>query len=298
MNAFHEDAGGGEKEPRRHAPEPAPEKPPRPSVPQTLAGMLTAITVTYLMSFLGVAGTVIGVGLVSVLTVLGNFMYSSAIFSAKEKVKKVQPMKQGRPKAKTRSQRSESLDENVTEFGYSAAAQTGPGADTSEPFGSEFLGSDSREQETVDAGRDEQTLATAESEAESSPGRLRQAWKVTMERYGPKRIFGSIALVFVLLAGTVTVIELSAGQPLSGIVRNEDSSGTSFFGGSRGTSGPGDEGEDTEIEEDDTGELPPPEQEDIQEEPPAPEAPQEEEAPVEEPQQEQQPAPEEGAPEE
>ncbi|NDK32390.1 hypothetical protein [Nesterenkonia haasae] len=283
MNAFREDVRGGEEEPRRNSPAPSAEKPPRPSVPQTLAGMLTAITVTYLMSFLGVAGTVIGVGLVSVLTVLGNFMYSSAIYSAKEKVKLAPP------KVRRRGQPSEPLDNSVTEFGYSTADRSDAASD-----GPESFSSGAGDSATAEPVREESETAYSESPAQSSPGRLRQAWTAMMERYGPKRIFGSIALVFVLLAGTVTVIELSAGQPLSDIVRNEESSGTSFFGGAGGAGG---EGDDPEIEDDDSGEVPPPEQDDIQEEPPAPEAPPEEEAPAEEPQQEEQPAPEEGAPE-
>jgi hypothetical protein len=289
VSAFHEDARGGEEDLRRPSAEPSDEKPPRPSVPQTLAGMLTAISVTYFMSFLGVAGTVIGVGLVSVLTVVGNFMYSSAIYSAKEKVKRVQP------KARSRAQQPELSGASVRNDGYRSAARIETAADAPESFDSESFGSGAVDPETSEPGRNGPTTAYPESPAQSSPGRVRQAWTAMLERYGPKRIFGSIALVFVLLAGTVTVIEMSAGQPLSDIVRNEDSSGTTFFGGA---GGPGGEAEEPDVEDDGAGELPPAEQEDIEEEPPVPEAPQQEEqGPAEEPQQEEQPAPEEDAPE-
>jgi hypothetical protein len=243
--------------------------------------MLTAISVTYFMSFLGVAGTVIGVGLVSVLTVLGNFMYSSAIYSAKEKVKRVQP------KARSQAEQPDSSDASVGNDGYPSAARVETAADAPESFGSGAV-----DPMTAEPVREDPASAYPESPAQHSPGRIRQAWTAMMERYGPKKIFGSIALVFVLLAGTVTVIEMSVGQPLSDIVRNEDSSGTTFFGGAGG------EAEDPDVEDDGAGELPPPEQEDIEEEPPVPEAPQQEDqGPAEEPQQEEQPAPEEDAPE-
>lgn len=215
---------------------------------QTLAGALTAITVTYLMSFLGVAGTVIGVGLVSVLTVLGNFMYSSAMHSAKEKVARVQP------KPRSHSERSAPAAPSAV------SERSSPQAHSPAP-------------------------AASAARGEDSSGRWGRIWSATVQRYGRKRIFGPIALVFVLLAGTVTVIELSAGRPLADIVRNEDSSGTTFFGGAADT-------------EEDIGEVPPPEDEGVVEDPAAPEAPPEEApAPVEEPpQQEPQPAPEEEAP--
>lgn len=241
---------------RREAPEPASQKPERPSVLQTLAGALTAITVTYLMSFLGVAGTIIGVGLVSILTVLGNFMYSSAMHRARESVTRVQ--------WKTKRQR------DLESAGYSVT--------TSEPS----------------------AKGDAEGDAKGSlMDRIRQAWRAMLQRYGLGKIIGSVALVFVLLAGTVTVIEYSAGKPLSDIVRNEDSSGTTFLGNPRGGAGEEDEpgGGDGE-------ELPPPEEEGLPEQPEAPpeeapapeqEAP-EDEAPQQQEPQEQQPAPEEEAP--
>lgn len=254
-------------------------------MPQTVAGTLTAISVTYFMSFLGVAGTVIGVGLVSILTVLGNFMYSSAIYSARVKVKRAQPM------AKRRGPRPEVLPARMSREAHTSDARAETEDDTTESFGSG--GGDS---EAAASMRHEPAPDHPESPAHASPGGVREAWKTMMDRYGPKKIFGSIALVFVLLAGTVTVIELSVGQPLSDIVRNEDSSGTTFFGGA---GSPGGEAEEPAVEDDGPGDLPPAEQELIEEDAPVPEAPQEEDpAPVEEPQQEEQPAPQEEAPEE
>lgn len=263
-------AGEGRHDSTPEITEPDPEKPPRPSVLQTAAGALTAITVTYLSSFLGVSGTVIGVALVSVLTVLGNYVYSSVMHDATQKIKRVQP----------RSRRSFSHGEEPS---LSAAPQT-------DSSGSQL---DAPDAET----------APTDEQQDSTSGRFRLAWSRMVARYGPKRIIGSVALVFVLLAGTVTVIELASGQTLSDIVRNEDGSGTSFFGGTSGD-------DDADLtEEEDSGELPPPAEEDVvdpdegvddQPEPPQqPEAPDEaDQAPGEEPQDEGAPAPQEEAPEE
>src|SRR5690606_3837514 len=69
----------------------APDKPERPSVLQMTASALTAVSATALLSFVGVWGTVLGMGLLSILTVLGNYMYSSFIHRTAEKVKEVGP---------------------------------------------------------------------------------------------------------------------------------------------------------------------------------------------------------------
>lgn len=227
------------------------EKPERPSALQTLAGALTAITVTYLMSFLGVAGTVIGVGLVSILTVLGNYLYTSAMHSAKEK------LKQTNLETRRRAKHPEAA----------GAAAQGRTADDS-------------------------STATSTESTTDSAGRWRRAWTAMTQRHGWGKILGSIGLVFALLAGTVTVIELSAGKPLSDIVRNEDSSGTTFFGGAGGDTGTEDDVTDQ------TDQLPPPGED--QEVPPEPDQgevpeqlPEEDPGPAEEPQQDEQPAPEE-----
>lgn len=297
VSTAYEGPGHPEERPR-YSSQPASEKPERPSMLQTLAGALTAITVTYLMSFLGVAGTVIGVGLVSVLTVVGNFMYSSAIHSAKEKVKHTQT-KAGQRAARAGSvdvgrsaRQSEEFSAVVTpdESGY-AVKPDGRGSTSNASADTDVMSA-----EPAGPARGEPAPASSDSPEESAPsGRWRRAWNTMIRRYGAGKIIGSVVLVFALLAGTVTVIELSAGQPLSDIVRNEDSGGTTFFGGTGG------EGDGAEIEDDDTGEVPPPEEDGPVDEPPAPEAPQEDDlqdpavpegpqeenqGPVEEPQQE------------
>lgn len=254
-------------------------KPERPSIVQTLAGALTAITVTYLMSFFGVAGTILGVGLVSVLTVLGNYMYSSVMHSAKEKVKQVQPKVKPRGETSHSAQDSfsarrdkdrHSEDLHMAEGRDDVAVQDGP--DSTDGPGS-----------TDGPDEDSQT-----------GGRWSQAWRAMVDRYGKGRIIGSIALVFLLLGGTVTVVELAAGKNMSEIVRGEQGSGTTFFGGSSG----GDGSDEDSDELNDQG-TPAPEDESTvdpgeQQDPTAPgEAPQEDGATQDQPQDQQQEQPQE-----
>ena len=76
-----------QQEPRR----PAAPPPERPSAWRILASALAAMTTTALLSTLGVAGTIIGAALASVVTVLANFVYSASIYHTAEKVTAVVP---------------------------------------------------------------------------------------------------------------------------------------------------------------------------------------------------------------
>lgn len=243
---------------------------------QTIAGALTAITVTYLMSFLGIAGTILGVGLVSVLTVVGNYMYSSAIHSAKQKVVHAQH------KTKHSIGPVRTVDTAVN-----TAADSEETTAVVEP-------------ESVDEKPAADTPHAQDDAA--GEGKLVRAWRAMRERYGTRRIVTSIAVVFVLLAGTVTAVEMAAGKPLTDVVRNQESSGTSFFGGTPQDDDDSGSDEDSATEEE--VELQEQHQESGTEgeEGSTPEdviiedAPEQEPEPVEEPQpQEEEPAPEEGA---
>ncbi len=241
------------------------EKPDRPSMLQMSVSALTAVSATALLSFVGVWGTVFGMGLLSVLTVLGNYMYSSFIHRTAEKVKQARPVVP-RPR------------------------NTYPGAETRvhddgtrvdlEPVTAERA--NLTEAETAESTGDE-------SEGDPPAGRLRTAWRSMVERYGTRRIVLSIVAVFVVLAGTVTVVEMVAGKPLSGIVRNDTGDGTSMFGGSTsGGSGADDSGESNDPDGE-SDQQNPQDGDTSDEEPPA-EEPQQDQSPAEEPQQDEPPA--------
>lgn len=161
-----------------------------------------------LLSFLGVWGTVFGMALMSVLTVLGTYMYSSFIQSTAEKVKHVTVSPPRHYDSAAAAHTAVHDHATLGDLEPADAQGTGPAApDEIDPVGS---------------GR------------EDAPGRLRTAWRAMVERFGRRRIVLSVVAAFVIFAGTVTVIELTAGRPLADIVRNEDGSGTSLFSGRTG----------------------------------------------------------------
>ena len=155
------------------------------------ASALTAVTATALLSFLGLWGTVFGMGLLSVLTVLGNYMYSTSIQRTAEKVKQARPTIQG----SRGPQRATPAEHSSLPPGWYAAESSRP-SDTGESWGE----------------------------------RLRGIWRSTVARYGMRRIVLSFVAVFVVLAGTITVIEWAAGKPMTDIVRNDSGGGTTVFG--------------------------------------------------------------------
>ena len=62
------------------------------SVTQLLATGLAAVTATFAASYLGVAGTVIGAAIASVLTAVGNAVYSTSLRTTRDRVREVVPV--------------------------------------------------------------------------------------------------------------------------------------------------------------------------------------------------------------
>ncbi|TGJ95678.1 hypothetical protein DLJ96_14305, partial [Actinotalea fermentans ATCC 43279 = JCM 9966 = DSM 3133] len=63
------------------------EKPPGLSVTQVVASALAAVSSTVLLSYLGVAGTIIGAGVASVLTIVGNNLYTRSILRTRRQMR-------------------------------------------------------------------------------------------------------------------------------------------------------------------------------------------------------------------
>jgi hypothetical protein len=79
-------------------PDPAPEKPRVSlSATQVFAGALAAVSAAVLASFFGVAGTVIGAALVSVVSTVGSALYSASLNRTSEKLKKAREQLATRP---------------------------------------------------------------------------------------------------------------------------------------------------------------------------------------------------------
>ncbi|MFE7406431.1 hypothetical protein [Isoptericola sp. NPDC057559] len=201
------DPSGPADEPRAEAPK------TRLSLTQIVASALAAVSATVLMSFFGVAGTIIGAGLASVVTVIGNFFYTRSIEKTHEQLKPV--VTQLASKSRRTTETSHGTVVTVADAGGGTTVETpvttGSAADP-------LPGGD-------DGPTDGGDPAGSEEPAEEP----RNAWLRFVEKHGTKKVLAvSAAALFVVVMGVVLVIELAIGKPLSDAVRGQEGSGTSI----------------------------------------------------------------------
>lgn len=178
----------------------------RPSATQLTAGALAAVTTTSLASYLGVAGTIIGAALSSIVTVLGGYIYTTSLRRTADKVSAAAPLVRARALG-TRTTTVTSTRRQGATHGPRPRSETGSPARADEPA----------------------VVATAEAAATpEGEGRWRAAWRAVVERYGYRRLVAMVLGVFVVIIGAVTLVEFAAGKPLSDVVRNEQGSGTTI----------------------------------------------------------------------
>lgn len=179
-------------------PRPAPPA-ERPSTLRIVASALAAMTTTFLLSTLGVAGTIVGAAIASVVTVLANFVYVSSLSRTADRVAATVPIQKARSRFETRQTTVlPPVDDDATS---SRPAQVQPAPDLS---ASQRTGVPHR-----------------------AAGRL-----------GWRRIAGASGVLFLLVLAGVTVVELTAGKPLTDVVRQQEGSGTSLFGSPSGSTAP------------------------------------------------------------
>ncbi|KAE8765796.1 hypothetical protein [Georgenia thermotolerans] len=197
----------------KETPEPEKKTSDRPSATQLTAGALAAVTTTSLASYLGVAGTIIGAALSSIVTVLGSYIYTTSLRRTADRVSAAAPLVRARALG-TRTTTVMSTRRQGATHGPRPRSETG---------------SPTR----VDDGA---TVAAAQAGAAAQPedGKWRAAWRAVVERYGYRRLVAMVLGVFVVIIGAVTLVEVAAGKPLSDVVRNEQGSGTTI-GVSSGT---------------------------------------------------------------
>lgn len=189
-----------------------PAEAPQLSFTQVIASALAAVSTTVLLSYFGIAGTIIGAGVASVATVLGNYAYTRSIVRTREQLRPVvgQLSKVSVPAGRSRSAAGttvEIADDRTTMVLTADSPTDGQGADG-------------------DAVPDD--AATT-----------RGPWLRLMDRHGKRRVLAvSAALLFVVVMGVVLVTETVIGKPLSDAVRGQDGSGTSI---SRGVTTTGDD---------------------------------------------------------
>jgi cell division septation protein DedD len=233
------------------------EKPPGLSVTQIVASALAAVSSTILLSYLGVAGTIIGAGIASVLTVVGNNLYTRSILKTRRQMKAalqagvVLPVgKSGRkalrPTFEPGGASGAGGDETAGATRVMPAVQGGV-SDTvvvdPESAGLGGLRTAAARpddgvhsaQESVASG--DATVADGDATGGAAAGAAGDsagdeagdsAGDETARRSGRRRLILSVVGVFAVLLAGVTLVEVVAGRPLSEILRGEEGSGTSI----------------------------------------------------------------------
>lgn len=215
------DAG---REAGRAAAETAPAKereaPARLSLTQVVASALAAVSTTVLLSYFGTAGTIIGAGIASALTVVANYVYTRSIQKTREQLvpvvgKVVQVTTGG----------STPRDRATTTTVTTAVASVPRGTvvvDGSAPDAGSGTGATG----ALAPGGD----ATEEADGDPvAPEQPQNAWLRLVDRYGRGRVLTVSALaLFVVVMGVVLVVELAIGKPISDAVRGVEGSGTTI----------------------------------------------------------------------
>ena len=198
--------------------EPAPEKereaPARLSLTQVIASALAAVSTTVLLSYFGTAGTIIGAGIASALTVVANYVYTRSIQKTREQlVPVVGKVVQATAGTGTTRTRTTTAVASVPR----GAVEPDARADTVETAVATAVGS---------AGADGEA-AEADGADDSEGGQNR--WLRLIDRYGRGRVLTVTALaLFVAVMGVVLVVELVLGKPLADAVRGVEGSGTTI----------------------------------------------------------------------
>jgi len=220
----------------------------RLSLTQVAASALAAISATVLMSFFGVAGTIIGAGLASVVTVIGNFLYTRSIEKTHEQLKPVVTKVVARTgpaagRSRTASIRLGDAATTTTSRGTvvstSGAAALGVDDGTAAtvertsvsalPADSDPTAGATRLDGTpVDGTADDGAVDPADEQGADEP-EPRNAWLRFVEKHGTGKVLAMTAAgLFVVVMGVVLVVELVIGKPLSDAVRGQEGSGTSI----------------------------------------------------------------------
>ncbi|GAA4846984.1 hypothetical protein GCM10023221_27180 [Luteimicrobium xylanilyticum] len=173
------------------------ERAPRPSVVQITASALAAVSSTVLLSYLGVAGTIVGAGIASVLTVLGNFVYQRSMLRAHEKVATAlrTGARLGAGATAAEAARTTSVTRVSSRVGDGGARPSSSGAGVTPPAG-----------------------PGAPEDAEGQGAKKRQRRRL---------VVAAIAL-FAVLVAAVTAVELVAGKPLTNLLHGTEGSGLSI----------------------------------------------------------------------
>lgn len=196
----------------------------RLSFTQVTASGLAAISATVLMSFFGVAGTIIGAGLASVATVIGNFLYTRSIEKAHAQLKPV--VANIKPVVRPRTDLTSASSNRTAHAGLATTSRY------AEPWDTDTTGEEPTVEITPaegDTSAEGDTTEDSAAEGVDDAPPPRNRWLRLIDRYGKGKVLTVTALaVFLVVMGVVLVVELAIGKPISDAVRGQEGSGTSI----------------------------------------------------------------------
>ncbi|OLT54129.1 hypothetical protein [Cellulosimicrobium sp. CUA-896] len=202
---------------------------PALSLTQIVASALAAVSTTVLLSYFGIAGTIIGAGAASVITVLGNYAYTRSIQKTREQLKPVvtQLSKNGavtsRPRGSTTATMPVVPRDGGTQPMTAVRQEVTDAAPVTAPV--RRGAGDTAVLPTVLASGGVPDDAGVGPTEQPRPG----PWFRLIDRHGKAKVFTLSALaLFVVVMGVVLVAELVIGKPISDAVRGQEGSGTTF----------------------------------------------------------------------
>jgi hypothetical protein len=177
------------------------------SAVQVAASALASVSAAVVASLFGVAGTVVGAGLVAIISTTGSALYSSSM-------------------KRTTSQLRRARENLLTARAGESGGTTRPGRTTSSTAVLDRPGPRDR-----DRGRPDRDRADGDAvDSDAGPSRWRRGWLTVGSRRGLKwpALLGAAALVFVLAIVAITAFEALTNKPISSLTGHSGSSSTTI----------------------------------------------------------------------
>ncbi|MDQ1673266.1 MAG: hypothetical protein QOC98_1828 [Frankiaceae bacterium] len=195
---------------RDHPPEDTPRDRVQLSAVQVAASALASVSAAVVASLFGVAGTVVGAGLVAIISTTGSALYSSSM-------------------KRTTSQLRRARENLLTARAGESGGTTRPGRTTSSTAVLDRPG-------PRDRGRPDRDRANGDradgdvAGSDAGPSRWRRGWLTVGSRRGLKwpALLGAAALVFVLAIVAITAFEALTNKPISSLTGHSGSSSTTI----------------------------------------------------------------------
>lgn len=188
------------------------------TVLQILASVLAAVTGAIAVSYFGVAGTIIGTAVMSVVTTAGSAVYKHYLGRTARRLRVAAPVAAAHRAAERMSAGAHAgLYQGGTRAAGSAAAGGADDASGRDRPGAGDRPRPAEHRDRGDPGRHEHGAGAGWLARHA--GRLRR-WPVWL------RVAAASAVVFAVVIGGITVFEVAAGKPLDAVVWHHKGSGT------------------------------------------------------------------------